>query len=74
VGRDSGKWSTIPARRAELNNEVTLKVVVPVREFMHLDGRFPDQLNQAVERVRHEVEGLAGLKRLQFFDGSDFRV
>jgi hypothetical protein len=55
-------------------NEGTLKVVVPVREFMHLDGRYPDQLNQAVERVRHEVEGLAGLKRLQFFDGSDFRV
>ena len=55
-------------------NEGTLKVVVPVKEFMHLDGRYPDQLNQAVERVRHEVEGLAGLKRLQFFDGSDFRV
>jgi hypothetical protein len=55
-------------------NEGTLKVVVPVREFMHLDGRYPDQLNQAVDRVRHEVEGMAGLKRLQFFDGSDFRV
>ena len=52
----------------------TLKVVVPVREFMNLDKRYPDELNQAVARVREEVEGLAELNRLQFFDGSDFRV
>ena len=54
--------------------EGTLKVVVPVREFMNLDERYHDELNKAVERARHEVEGLAGLKRLQFFDGSEFRV
>jgi hypothetical protein len=54
--------------------EGTLKVVVPVGEFMNLDKRYPDELNQAVARVREEVEGLAELNRLQFFDGSDFRV
>jgi hypothetical protein len=54
--------------------EGTLKVVVPVAEFMNLDKRYPDQLNQAVARVREEVEGLDELNRLQFFDGSDFRV
>jgi DnaA N-terminal domain len=54
--------------------EGTLKVVVPVGEFMNLDKRYPDQLNQAVARVREEVKGLAELNRLQFFDGSDFRV
>ena len=54
--------------------EGTLKVVVPVREFMHLDERYRDELTKAVERARHEVEGLAELKRLQFFDGSEFRV
>jgi hypothetical protein len=54
--------------------EGTLKVVVPVAEFMNLGRRYPDQLNQAVAQVRGEVEGLAELNRLQFFDGSDFRV
>ena len=52
----------------------TLKVVVPVAEFMNIDRRYPDQLNQAVARAREEVEGLAELNQLQFFDGSDFRV
>ena len=54
--------------------EGTLKLVVPVRAFMNLEERYRDELNKAVERARHEVEGLAGLKRLQFFDGSEFRV
>ena len=52
----------------------TLKIVVPVREFMNLEERYSEQLNQAVDRARSEVAGLGALKRLQFFDGSEFRI
>jgi hypothetical protein len=52
----------------------TLKIIVPVKEFLGLEERYQDQIAQALKLARTEVPDYSELESLKLLDGSDFLI
>lgn len=52
----------------------TLKVVVPLSEFMHLQQKYKDQIEEAVNQVAEKSPEWRALCEVRLFDGTDFRI